>query len=207
MTKISVGFSVSNNYDFSEDLFQSKVAEISSHVSSGGYLFLISEYSSDLKPTRSLESVTLRTLMGPPKNRGNEWSFFGNGAIRSYSPVRCKLTSTWQWIILQKEGERTLEKRHRSNPSQLKKVSLPVSHPAFTRDVANNVWHLNEDTLVKTAIGRFRSLLTWPDESLLHFHNNQKKIDIPFSKLNLGDDLIGVAQKKEYLWNNQDTLF
>jgi hypothetical protein len=207
MTKTSVGFSISNDCDFSDAQFENKVISIVSQVSSGGYLFLLSEYSNEIQPSQSLESIALRTLMGAPKNRGTEWNFFGNGAIRSYSPVRMKLTSTWQWMILQREGERTLEKRHRTNSLNLKKSSLPVSHPAFTRDVANNVWHLNEDAIVKTAIGRFRSLLTWPDESLIHFHNNQKKIEVPYSKLDLNDDLIGVAHKKEYLWNNQDTLF
>jgi hypothetical protein len=207
MTKTSVGLSISNNHDISDTQFENKVLSVVSHISGGGYLFLLSEYSNEIKPSQSLESIALRTLMGPPTNRGTEWNFFGNGAIRSYSPARMKLTSTWQWMILQREGERTLEKRHRSTSSNLKKSILPVSHPAFTRDVANNVWHLNEGAIVKTAIGRFRSLLTWPDESLFHFHNNQKMKDVPFSKLNLNDDLIGVAQKKEYLWNNQDTLF
>jgi len=205
--KTSVGFSISESCNYSLLEIEAKLREVTAEISSGGYLFLLTEYSETLKQTLSYESVALRLLMGPPLNRNTDWLFFGNGAIRGYSARKKKHTSTWQWIILQKSGERTLAKRHTASQSKLSKSTIPVSHPAFTRDVANNVWHLNENTLVKTSLLRFRALLTWPEEQLVHLHNFQKKIDIPFSKMDLSKDLIGVAQKSIYLWDNLDTLF
>jgi hypothetical protein len=145
--------------------------------------------------------------MGSPLNRNTDWLFFGNGVIRGYTPTKKKLSSTWQWVILQKSGERTLAKRHTASQLQLSKSAIPVSHPAFTRDVANNVWHLNESTLINTSLHRFRALLTWPDEQLIHFHNLQKKTNISYLKMDLSQDLIGVAKKTIYYWDSLDTLF
>ena len=205
--KTSIAFSVSKSSNYSLLEFESKIREVSEEISNGGYLFLLTEYSQHFQPTVSYESLALRTLMGSPLNRNTDWLFFGNGVIRGYTPAKKKLSSTWQWVILQKSGERTLAKRHTSSQLQLSKSAIPVSHPAFTRDVANNVWHLNESTLIKTSLHRFRALLTWPDEQLIHFHNLQKKTNIPYLKMDLSQDLIGVAEKSIYYWDSLDTLF
>ena len=207
MIKSSVAISISSSYKGNHADIEAKLGDISAGISSGGYLFLLTEYSQALEPTISIESMALRLLMGPPADRNLEWKFFGNGAIRGYTSSKKNLSSTWQWVILQKDGERTLAKRHSSSEAKLKKVVLPVAHPAFTRDVANNVWHLNERYLVKTALLRFRALLIWPDELLLHLHNFQKKSEVPFLKMDLSQDLIGVAKKSMYSWENADTLF
>lgn len=140
--KTSIAFSVSKSSNYSLLEFESKIRELSEEISNGGYLFLLTEYSQHFQPTVSYESLALRTLMGSPLNRNTDWLFFGNGVIRGYTPAKKKLSSTWQWVILQKSGERTLAKRHTSSQLQLSKSAIPVSHPAFTRDVANNVWHL-----------------------------------------------------------------
>lgn len=205
--KTSIAISVSKSSNYSPLEFQSKIKELSEEISNGGYLFLLTEYSQDFQPTVSYESVTLRTLMGSPLNRNTDWLFFGNGVIRGYTPAKKKLSSTWQWVILQKSGERTLAKRHTASQMQLSKSAIPVGHPAFTRDVANNVWHLNESTLIKTSLHRFRALLTWPDQRLIHFQNLQKKTNIPYLKMDLSKDLIGVAEKSVYYWDCLDTLF
>jgi hypothetical protein len=205
VTSLSISFS--NRVKFSEIELINSINELSQMVSSGGYVFVLTEFEKSFKPGLSIEAIVLRELMNSPDKRDDSWLFFGNGAIRGYSEVSKKLSSTWQWLILQKSGEKTLSRRKSSSSTLLKKVALPVSHFAFTRDVANNVWHLPEKTIVQNAINRFGALLTWPGDIMLHSQNGKSPNNVEVKRLDLSNDLIGVAQKKIYLWDNKDTLF
>lgn len=205
VTSISISFS--NRIDFSELELKNLIAEMSEQVSSGGYFFVLTEFGKSFKPGLSIESIVVRELMKTPEERDDSWLFFGNGAIRGYSDVNKKLSSTWQWLILQKSGDKTLSRRKTSSKKVLKKVALPVSHFAFTRDVANNVWHLPEKSLIQNAINRFGALLSWPGDIMLHSQNGKIAKKVEIGKMDLTHDLIGVAQKKIYLWENKDTLF
>jgi len=205
ITSISISFS--NRIALSEPVLRKKITEMSEMVSSGGYVFVLTEFEKTIKPGLSIESIVLRELMNTPKNRDDSWLFFGNGAIRGYSEVNKKLSSTWQWLILQKSGEKTLSRRKTASQKLLKEVTLPVSHFAFTRDVANNVWHLPDKSILQNTINRFGSLLSWPGDVMLHSHNGKLPKKVEIKKMDLANDLIGVAQKKIYLWENKDTLF
>jgi hypothetical protein len=203
----SITLSISNRATLSEEKLVATINKFSQRVSSGGYVFLMTEFEKSFKPGLSIEAIVLRELMDSPDKRDDSWLFFGNGAIRGYSEVNKKLSSTWQWLILQRSGEKTLSRRKTSSNKMLKDVTLPVSHFAFTRDVANNVWHLPEKTLVQNAINRFGALLTWPGDVMLHSQNGKSPLVFESKKMDLSNDLIGVAQKKIYLWENKDTLF
>jgi hypothetical protein len=203
----SVSMSFSNQIALTEPDLRKKVIEMSKLVSDGGYIFILTEFGKSIKPGLSIESIVLRELMNSPEKRDDSWFFFGNGAIRGYSEVNKKLSSTWQWLILQKNGEKTLSRRKTSSKKLLREVALPVSHFAFTRDVANNVWHLPEKSILQNAIGRFGSLLSWPGDVMLHSQNGKLAQRVERKKMDLNNDLIGVAQKKIYLWENKDTLF
>jgi len=178
-----------------------------SKVSPGRFLILLNEYSRKIEPTTPIESIVLQELMQKPIVRDDSWLFFGNGAIRGYTDLTKKLTSTWSWTILQKMGEKPLAKRHTSTQKVLKHVSLPVKHPAFTRDVANNVWHLPDESLITQSLSRFQSLLTWPDEDFLVSKNGRRLEKMDWTPMDLSSDLVGVAKKNLYSWNNEDTLF
>lgn len=203
----SVSLSISNRVTFSEEDLIAKINKLCQLVSSGGYVFVMTEFGKSFKPGMSIEAIVLRELMNSPDKRDDSWLFFGNGAIRGYSEVNKKLSSTWQWLILQQSGEKTLTRRKTASNKMLKDVTLPVSHFAFTRDVANNVWHLPEKTIVQNAINRFGALLTWPGDVMLHSQNGKSPLVFEAKKMDLSNDLIGVAQKKIYLWENKDTLF
>jgi hypothetical protein len=203
----SVSLSMSNRVTFSEEDLIATINKLCQLVSSGGYVFVMTEFGKSFKPGLSIEAIVLRELMNSPDKRDDSWLFFGNGAIRGYSEVNKKLSSTWQWLILQRSGEKTLTRRKTASNKMLKDVTLPVSHFAFTRDVANNVWHLPEKTIVQNAINRFGALLTWPGDVMLHSQNGKSPIVFESKKMDLSNDLIGVAQKKIYLWENKDTLF
>ena len=203
----SVSLSISNRVTFSEEDLIATINKLCQLVSSGGYVFVMTEFGKSFKPGLSIEAIVLRELMNSPDKRDDSWLFFGNGAIRGYSEVNKKLSSTWQWLILQKSGEKTLTRRKTASNKMLKDVTLPVSHFAFTRDVANNVWHLPEKTIVQNAINRFGALLTWPGDVMLHSQNGKSPLVFEAKKMDLSSDLIGVAQKKIYLWENKDTLF
>ena len=203
----SVSLSISNRVTFSEEDLTATINKLCQLVSSGGYVFVMTEFGKSFKPGMSIEAIVLRELMNSPDKRDDSWLFFGNGAIRGYSEVNKKLSSTWQWLILQRSGEKTLTRRKTASNKMLKDVTLPVSHFAFTRDVANNVWHLPEKTIVQNAINRFGALLTWPGDVMLHSQNGKSPLVFEAKKMDLSNDLIGVAQKKIYLWENKDTLF
>ena len=205
ITSISISFS--NRIALSEPELRKKITEMSELVSSGGYVFVLTEFEKTIKPGMSIESIVLRELMNTPENRDDSWLFFGNGAIRGYSEVNKNLSSTWQWLILQRSGEKTLSRRKTASQKLLKEVTLPVSHFAFTRDVANNVWHLPDKSILQNAINRFGSLLSWPGDVMLLSHNGKLPKKVEIKKMDLANDLIGVAQKKIYLWENKDTLF
>ena len=203
----SVSLSMSNRVTFSEEDLIATINKLCQLVSSGGYLFVMTEFGKSFKPGLSIEAIVLRELMNSPDKRDDSWLFFGNGAIRGYSEINKKLSSTWQWLILQRSGEKTLSRRKTASNKMLKDVTLPVSHFAFTRDVANNVWHLPEKTIVQNVINRFGALLTWPGDVMLHSQNGKSPLVFESKKMDLSNDLIGVAQKKIYLWENKDTLF
>ena len=203
----SVSLSISNRVTFSEEDLIATTNKLCQLVSSGGYVFVMTEFGKSFKPGLSIEAIVLRELMNSPDKRDDSWLFFGNGAIRGYSEVNKKLSSTWQWLILQRSGEKTLTRRKTASNKMLKDVTLPVSHFAFTRDVANNVWHLPEKTIVQNTINRFGALLTWPGDVMLHSQNGKSPLVFETKKMDLSSDLIGVAQKKIYLWENKDTLF
>ena len=203
----SVALSYSNRTSVSRSELEDTVDQVSKLISDGGYLFILSEYRKSFQPGISIESSILRKLMHSPDKREDSWLFFGNGAIRGYSDVTKKHSSTWQWLILQKAGERTLSRRKVSTKKTLNSVALPVSHYAFTRDVANNVWHLPESSVLPNAINRLGNLLSWPGDIILYSQNGKSPKKIEIKKMDLTNDLIGVAQKKIYTWQNEDTLF
>ena len=82
-----------------------------------------------------------------------------------------------------------------------------MKDPVFTRDVANNVWHLNEVNLMERLVARFSSLLTWQDEEFVVVSGNKISEINDRKKLTLKEDLVGVPTKVPYFWDSGTVLF
>jgi len=179
----------------------------SSHVTSGRYLISVFDAPSNWESRISIEALVVSGTLGNIENRNPIWEYFGNGAIRCYKGKSLKLSRTVQWSIIKKLGDKPYKRRDEFSMAKTKQNIVPVKDPVFTRDVANNVWHLNEENLTERLIARFSSLLTWNDEDFVVISGTKiSKIDNR-KKLVLKSDLVGVPSKVPYIWNSCDKLF
>jgi len=184
-----------------------QVETSSSQVTSGRYLISIFNAPSNWESRIPIEALVVSGTLGNIENRNPNWEYFGNGAIRCYKGKSLKLSKTLQWNIIKKLGDKPYKRRGEFSIAKTKQNTVPVKDPVFTRDVANNVWHLNEENLTERLIARFSSLLTWQDEDFLVVSGSKiSKID-DRKKLILKSDLVGVPSKVPYIWNSGDKLF
>lgn len=179
----------------------------SSYVTAGRYLISVFDTPTNWESRVPIEALVVSGTLGSIENRNSEWEYFGNGAIRCYKGKSLKLSKTLQWNIIKKIGDKPYKRRNEFSIAKTKQNMVPVKDPVFTRDVANNVWHLNEENLIDRLIARFSSLLTWQDEDFFVVSGpNISKID-DRKKLELKSDLVGVPSKVPYIWNSGDKLF
>ena len=185
-----------------------KQVEISSsQVSAGRYLISVFDAPSNWESRIPIEALVVSGTLGTIENRNPNWEYFGNGAIRCYKGKSLKLSKTLQWNIIKKFGDKPYKRRDEFSILKTKQNTVPVKDPVFTRDVANNVWHLKEEDLTNRLIARFSSLLTWHDEDFVVVSGTKiSKIDNR-KKLLLKSDLVGVPSKVPYIWNSGDKLF
>ena len=71
------------------------------------------------------------------------------------------------FIIFRRKGEKAYKRRLSASKDLLESSKLEALQPAFTRDVANNVWHMRNGRGLNHVIDRLGSLLAWPDERIL----------------------------------------
>lgn len=179
----------------------------SEFVTAGRYLILVTEYPKTWKSRIAYESLFIKEVMGSPEARSEEWTYFGNGHIRTYSNRTLKPCRNFQWTMVRRVGEKPYQRRKDLPSDFVEKHSLPVGHHVFTRDVANNVWNLKDRDVLNRIAMRFQSLLLWEDEEFLVFNNRKMIKAKPRRNLHLDDDLVGVAIKVPYMWEKSDTLF
>jgi len=209
MNHKSVLLQIVTSDESTEKGIRKQVAEAAELVTEGRYLISLFESPTSWDSHLPIEAYVISEILGPIENRSNEWEFFGNGAIRAYTYKGNKfgLSKTYQWNSLRRVGDKPYSRRHEVSASFLKKNSIPVADPVFTRDVANNVWHLKQSDLFPRIISRFACLLSWQDEEFVHFNQGKSKTVEHQSKLELSEDLVGVPTKIEYLWNSGYKLF
>lgn len=176
-------------------------------VTAGRYLITVYENQIQWEPSCPWDSKVISLTMGPIENRSENWEFFGNGAIRCYNSKELNLERTLSWIIVKKAGPKPYARKKDLSSDFLIKNELPVSDKVFTRDVANNVWHVKNETVIETMTRRFSRLLCWNDEDFLLVDVDKTNKVIRKSKLNLNEDLVGVPTKYIYDWNISDKLF
>ena len=117
------------------------------------------------------------------------------------------MSKTLQWNIIKRIGDKPYKRRGEFSIAKTKLDTVPVKDPVFTRDVANNVWHLNEENLTERLSARFSSLLTWKDEDFIVISGTKISKIEDRKKLVLKADLVGVPTKVPYIWNSGDKLF
>jgi hypothetical protein len=198
-------FKDSSGMDSDSIIQQVKIS--SSHVTSGRYLISVFDAPTNWDSRVPLEALVVSNTLGNIENRNSSWEYFGNGAIRCYKGQSLKLSKTLQWNIIKKIGDKPYKRRNEFSIAKTIQNTVPVKDPVFTRDVANNVWHLKEENLIDRLIARFSSLLTWQDEDFVVVSGSKiSKID-DRKKLILKSDLVGVPSKVPYIWNSGDKLF
>lgn len=179
----------------------------SSYVTAGRYLISVFNAPSDWESRIPIEALVVSGTLGNIEDRNPNWEFFGNGAIRCYKGTSLKLSRTLQWSIIKKLGDKPYKRRKEFSITKTKQNTVPVKDPVFTRDVANNVWHLNEENLNERLIARFSSLLTWNDEDFFVISGTKISKIEDRKRLVLKGDLVGVPSKVPYIWNSGDKLF
>lgn len=117
-----------------------------------------------------IEAAAITALMSPPEARAADGSgpvaFHANLAVRTYgadqvAPARC-----FQMLLVRKAGPRVIARRG-ENAALDAAARLETKAAAFTRDWANNVWHLPDDAAEARIVGRLARLLCWPDEPVM----------------------------------------
>lgn len=189
------------------DSIMGQVEFSASQVTSGRYLISISEAPSNWESRIPIEALVLSGTLGTIENRNPNWEYFGNGVIRCYKGSTLKLSRTLQWSVIKKLGDKPYKRRKEFSIAKTRQNIIPVKDPVFTRDVANNVWHLSEDNLMDRLIARFSSLLTWNDEDFIVISGTEISKVEDRKKLVLKADLVGVPSKVPYIWNSGDRLF
>jgi len=169
-------------------------------VPDGRLLFVIWKQSDSWAPSVPVESISVSAILGEPTDReGSKWDFYGCGAARLYAKHGQRPTTTAMWVGFRCRGEKAYL-RNRGDKLPAKTVlasTIPVSDKVFTRDVANNVWHMRDQGGLDRVISRLQSLTTWSDETALVYRDGTKRRK-KHTTMVLTDDYVPVANRVEY---------
>lgn len=169
-------------------------------VPEGRCIVALYETSQVWSASEPYESEICRGVLGEPESRQQvTFEFFANGVSRTYTHKagQFEWAGNLHWIVFRRLGDRTYRRRDRLQPVEVRRSELPVAHNAFTRDVANNVWHLNAKSCRRTTIERLSCLLAWQDERALVVSKSGKR-SRAITMMDLDNDLVGVAQRIPY---------
>ncbi len=148
-----------------------------------------------------VESFVVTRLLGAPQARSeeSEWEFFANLAVRVCEAGRPERSVVKEIgvILMRRAGDKAYVRRHSLPDTVLSRSVLPTLHPVFTRDVANNVWHIPDNNFEARIRTRLGGLLAWPDEDLLLIGEARNE-RIRNGGFGLDQDLVGVPTKVSY---------
>lgn len=207
MSHTSVLSIFTNSTEVAAETIAEQIKIASSYVTSGRYLISVFDAPSNWESSVPIEALVVSNTLGNIENRNQNWEYFGNGAIRCYKGKSLKLSRTLQWNIMKKSGDKPYKRRDEFSVTKIKQNVVPVKDPVFTRDVANNVWHLYEENLTDRLVARFSALLTWHDEDFYTLFEGKLSKIMNRKKLSLSEDLVGVPTKVPYFWNGSGALF
>ena len=145
-----------------------------------------------------IEANVAETLLGAPATRREDSeekvTLHANLAVRSYGddplvPLRC-----FQVLVLRCAGPKLIERRKAPGGAPEAAAKLDTTRPAFTRDWANNVWHVRDDGAERRIIARLARLLRWPDERLLVLAADGQAVRSEAGEVTEAD-LVGVPER------------
>ncbi len=174
-------------------------------VSPGRCVAGLWQVSHDWKPTTPVEAWITRAIVGSPSERSerdDEFSFFGNLVVRCYGRDRLEPERTMGVVIFRKRGEPAY-RRAKEHASLVKTNTLDTVAFSFTRDIANNTWHIRSGHAESEILARLSRLLCWTDERVIeiaHRVSDRSKV-----RDRVSADLIGVAVKVPYRWEPGST--
>jgi hypothetical protein len=175
-------------------------------VPHGRCLFVLWEVNNGWCKSVPIESIVIQSVLGTPSERtSSEWLFYGTGAVRTYDSNGNRPKSTWMWVGCRREGDKAYRRKQAEalDARVIESSSIPVSHKVFTRDVANNLWHLQDRDCLRRIIGRLQSLTMWSDElALVHFSDRFEKWN--HESMNCDEGLVPVAEKVTYVCEGID---
>jgi hypothetical protein len=169
-------------------------------VPDGRILFVIWKQSDSWAPSVPVESISVSTILGDPTDREeSKWDFYGCGTARLYAMRGQRPTGTAMWVGFRCKGEKAyLRNKGDKLPANTVLAStIPVSDKVFTRDVANNVWHMSDQGGLDQVVSRLQSLTTWSDEIALVYKDGERRCK-EHTTMVLTDALVPVANKVEY---------
>jgi len=168
-------------------------------VPAGRDLVVIWSVPSEWGTRVPVEAIATEIVMGDPMSRGDvtTWSFFGNGIVRTYGKSNQVPSECWSWLIFRRHGPRVYELRSQLSKEVLDNSRIPTSDAVFTRDVANNVWHLPNQGAKGAIIRRFQALLSWSHESCLVINATASRRNT-WRSWNSARELVGKPIKVRY---------
>ena len=174
----------------------------------GRVLAAIYRFPREWKRSVSWDSLLNSAVLGSPETRNpgeDDWSSLGTLAVRSCDPTSLsrKIVEEFGVSLFVRRGDRAYSRKKLTTRQIQESSRINTLHPVFTRDVANNVWHVPIADPVGSIINRLSGLLTWSDEKSLIFQKGRLFV-IAHKPIDLDDSLIGVPTKITYLWQEQD---
>lgn len=154
----------------------------------------------DISSACPIEAWATQCVMGVPHERKEirqeEPNFFGNVTVRLYRTENdLNPTRTLHIIIFLSAGPPARERAKQPN-TPISESRLPTQKFAFTRDYANNVWHLRDDNAEQRIAERLACLLTWADETTHVLRDNTTTCWL--RPATSADDLVGAPEKYAY---------
>jgi len=184
--------------DFSEKEMRDLPRLAERSLSPGRFLVAYWRLSSGWRGQRPVEATLTSSLCGTPEGRGPRGMlFFANMGIRIYgdegaSSPEQELAA----LLLRRRGPPMRELRHRSPASVVEASRLDTRDFAFTRDVANSVWHLQASGWRRALHARFARLLSWENERVA-VRVNGKWEERETRDYSLKSDIVPVPEKYE----------
>jgi len=174
------------------------IAEAMSRTPDGRHLIVLWRATNEWVKSNPIEALATELILRQPNDRQTAaWEFFGNGVTRCYRSQSERVEIVWTWLVFRKAGEKPYRRKRSVGANVAAASTLDTLNKVFTRDVANNVWHMPISQGASGTIRRLQSLLTWADETIdvIYLKRRERRA---FHTPDYSRDLIGVAVKTTY---------
>lgn len=169
----------------------------------GRYLCVTFPLPSSWTASTPFDAIVTTAVLGRPETRIDQadWEFAGNGCMRLCASGEHSRTvdSEIGLLLFRRSGAKPFARKAEVSKDLVDEAILPALHPVFTRDVANNVWHLPVEGYRDKIRNRLQTLFSWPDERMLIISRAGRRW-LKWHPMDLDDDLVGVPEKQHYPW-------